>query len=333
MSVNAMKTMLTFLIVVPIGAMVSTIASAAPSWPCVGRPAIAEPGGAFALSEGVSGSLGLVTAGEEYPLTVEGPSTAFPGAAAVARVPEAVPAGRYELVLHGAEGGTRRPGAVHILSPSPEGYSVALVRADGTADGTEGLFTQSLRTNLVASSPDLIFVVGQLTTDGTEAAYRALSQQFEAVLAPVFFCPDREELDRGAYINVFGNPVYGFSYGHDGYLMLGAGPAQSDSSATGQLGLIHRWRRVLRASRWSTGVAGSFGLDWIMRSQLVLFVDDPLDYLLAGDVPSGSGERLPWGRTRFAIAPSIPPAPIQWIEVDESAMTHRPAVAPESSAE
>src|SRR5690606_24914389 len=122
-----------------------------------------------------------------------------------------------------------------------------------------------------------------LTRDGTAASYQALAMTFGAIAAPVVFCPDREELERGAYRSIFGPPVYGFRFGEDGYLLLGPGPDHSDSGAEALMGPIHQWRRALRSSRWSTAVAGRFGLDWMMRSQLILFEDDPLDYLIAGE--------------------------------------------------
>jgi len=297
-------------------------------WPCTGRPAVTLPGESFAVGGAAGDSVFLELDGRRIAVPVTASAGDLPGGPAMATVPLATPPGRYRLVVTGAAGLSARAGAVHVLAEAPQNYMIALVRADGLGDSESPLFSQALTASVAEASADLVIVLGALTSDGSEAAYGALVDHFAALDPPVIFCPDQAELDRGVYADVFGRPPYGVRYGQDGYLILGGGPSHADSGAEARMGQLHRWRRELRACRWSTGVAGRFGLDWATRSQLILFVDDPLDYLIAGAMPPEFGDRLPWGRTRIAAPPSAPSVPLQLFEVRESGLALRTADSP-----
>ncbi len=294
-------------------------------WPCVGRPAIVAPGGQFGLGDIVEGTVFLLADGTRTAVSVLPNEAAMLEGVGIGSIPESVPPGRYDLVVTGADGESVRPGAVHIVAPDFGNYSIALVRADGvgavTPDGR--MFSDGLMEKLALTAADLVFVVGTLTRDGSVTGYESVRRRFSDIAAPVVFCPDRAELLRGAYRELFGNAVYPIRFGADGFLLLGAGIAHVDSGNAALNGSVYRHRRDLRACRWSVGVAGRFGLDWSVRSQLTLFVDDPLDYLIVGEVPEAMGEKVPWGRTRFVGWESGSADPLQLIVVGESGMRPR----------
>ena len=272
-------------------------------WPSPGRPAITVPGGHFSVDELSTGDAHLVGGDSRISVDISSNNGTLPEGAGVIRVPTTLEPGRYQLSV-AAPGGERvELGPVFVLASVPSEYRVAIVRADTGGEGEEGVFSSALLDMVASSSPDLVFVVGTLTRDGTSKAYTQVARQFAVLSLPTFFCPDEAELLRGSYVEHFGEPIHAFRFGDDGFLFLGAGPTHRDSGAAAQIGPIHRWRRLLRSSRWSIGVAGRFGTNWSVRSQLVLFVDDPLDYLIAGAVPTGVGEKVPWGRTPLALPP------------------------------
>lgn len=285
-----------------------------------GRPAVVAPGGVFGAFVGVGETVTLVGASERYSLSVEAPVGGVPVGTGRVRVPDTVSPGRYTLLREPAAEATGRAVVVHVIPEFPESYTVAVVRRD--VDGEAGMptFSADLVSQVAASDAALVFLVGALTRDGTAASYTALDTQWSALSVPVFYCPDADELAR---CRAAGNSLaadHAFAFGKDGYMLFGAGLSQHDVGVDGRMGTIQRWRRALRASRWSVGVAGRFGLDWSIRAQLVLFVDDPLDYLISGEMMPGVGETLPWGRTRYAIPPTVPSVPMQLIAVDGGAM-------------
>ncbi|OQB27423.1 MAG: hypothetical protein BWY09_03190 [Candidatus Hydrogenedentes bacterium ADurb.Bin179] len=86
----------------------------------------------------------------------------------------------------------------------------------------------------------------------------------------------------------------------------------------GQNGLLHLYRRQLRASRWSIGFTHRYDVSMGMRAQLSLFVDDPLDYLVYGHYhrEPGEGDGIPWGNTRHIMTPAAVDGKMRFLLVD-----------------
>ena len=63
------------------------------------------------------------------------------------------------------------------------------------------------------------------------------------------------------------------------------------------LGAEHRLRRQIRPARWSIGFTHRYDVNMNMRSQLTLFVDDPLDVLITGAATRAEQSTVPWGLT------------------------------------
>ena len=276
-------------------------------WPRLGFPAVVAPGGLLELCVRGESAVSLEGAGQVIPLDVTwspGPDTARTGRAVV---PEGTAPGRYALRVVGTDATALSEGSIHVLDAFPEDYAIAIVRGVRSPDarGPLPVIPPDLGVRLKAESVQLAILLGPLTHGGTAEEYQALEALLLDSEVPVYLCPDVSDARSSLYGAYFGDRVHGVTFGRDGYLFLGAGLTAADPQSHARLGEAHRLRRALRASRWSVGVTSAYGLDWDLRSQIALFVDDPLNYLIAGAAPVALGATLPWGKTEFAL-PSAP---------------------------
>lgn len=311
-------------------------------WPRPGFPAVVPPGGLLELCARTEGAVSLEGAGQVIPLDViwsPGTGTARIGRAGV---PEGTAPGRYDLRVVGTDATALSVGAIHVLEAFPEDYAIAIVRGVRSDDASDSLpvIPPDLGARLSAESVQLSVLLGPLTRSGTAEEYQALEVLLLASEVPVYLCPDATEAASPVYRAYFGDRVHGVNFGKDGYLFLGAGLAAADPQSHARLGEAHRLRRALRASRWSVGVASAYGLDWDLRAQIALFVDDPLNFLLVGSAPAELGATVPWGKTQFALPAGAPPGLLTVLEVTATGIRPRPqpdappqAAAPPSEAQ
>jgi hypothetical protein len=113
---------------------------------------------------------------------------------------------------------------------------------------------------------------------------------------------DRKELN---YEKTFGPLVYSFTYGPDGYLVFDTKDFLTAGQLDPQMADLQRLRRKIKPSRWSIGATHRYEPTMSMRSQLTLFVDDPLDVLLFGHWHRESEQsHVPWGTTPIVATPA-----------------------------
>lgn len=300
-------------------------------WPIVGRPAVVTPGGALEVGVAGEGMLQLEGAGQALALEVRWEGERAGIRRGVCTLPETLAPGIYDLAVRAGDVEDRGRRAVHVVAEVPPTYSIALVRRapQGMGGVAAPALPPELPARLAEAGVGLVIMMGPLAPGGTAKEFQALQESITLLAHPVFLCPSAADLESGSYEAYFGDPVYGVTYGLDGYLFLGAGLAAQDPSVPGTLGEVYRTRRVLRRCRWSTGVASRYGPDWNIRGQIALFADDPLDYLLADIVPPGMGSTVAWGKARVAPPPEIPRGTLLILDVNESgiALRQRPAVA------
>lgn len=270
-------------------------------WPRPGRPAVLTPDTVLEVGAREEGALSLERNGQRTPLKANW--SREPGALLKARasLPPGIAPGAYTLHLDSPGGPGMRKGAVHVLAESPEEYTLAVVQGVRPVEGGNGqsTFPADLVARIAEAQVQVVLMLGPLTQTGSEEDYQALESLIEAVAAPVYLCPNRSDLRGEDFARRFGNPIHGVQFGRDSFLFLGAGLPAADPRAAEFLGEAHRLRRAFRASRWSIGVAGEFGLDWDLHTQMALFVDDPLNALVAGNIAPGLGATVPWGKTVF----------------------------------
>jgi hypothetical protein len=298
-------------------------------WPRLGYPSVNVPGGLLEVGTDTEGSLVLEQAGQLTPLDAQW--SAVPAGMHFGRavLPATISPGRYTLQLTGPNGTTSRPGAVHILEKVPEDYAIAVVRSVASPEGA--IPAGDLNAALSGASVNLAVLVGPFATQGAAQEMESLEAQLLALDMPVFLCPRSSDLRVPVFIEHFGNAFHGVTFGRDGYLFLGAGLFAQDPQTHGRLGEAHRLRRALRASRWSVGVAGDYGLGWDLRSQMALFVDDPLNALITATAPPEVGATVPWGKTALILPPPAPQGPITILDVSANGI--RPRLQPELAVE
>lgn len=293
-------------------------AGSAVQWPIPGRPAVVAADGVLEVGLRETGSLALAGGGLTHPLAVEFGAPEGGVTLGAAPLPDGLSAGTYDLIFRGGRGDETQPGVVHIVPAFPAAYSVALVRAAAfTADGVEvDAMVASLRERLAPAGVSLAFLLGPLAGGDQSDGYKMLRDALAVLRLPVFVCPSEADLLSPQCVANFGRPPYAMTFGADGYLLLGGGLPASDPRTSGALGEAYLARRILRPCRWSTGVAARYGLDWALRGQIALFVDDPLDYLIAAEAPPTLGDTVPWGTTRLVPSPAIPRGTLLILEVD-----------------
>lgn len=300
-------------------------------WPRFGRPAVLVPGGLLEVGAREEGTLSLEREGRLTPLNTNW--SPAPGAIHQGRatVPEGIAPGVYTLQLASSGGTSARTSAVHILAELPEEYAIALVRGALPAEGAveQSPMPAALPARLNEAGVQVAFIFGPLTAHGTDEEYQALEALITGINLPVYLCPDKRDLRGDDFRARFGNPIHGVPFGRDGFLFLGAGLPAEDPRAREFLGEAYSLRRALRASRWSIGVAGAFGLDWDLRAQIALFVDDPLNALIAASVAPGLGAAVPWGRTAFVLPAEGPSETIAVVRVTASGIRPRKDAEPE----
>jgi len=289
------------------------------AWPIPGRPAVIISGGTldFGIKGGGEGSLHLSRGGTTHPVTPGERQITSGTARGQAVLADTLAAGVYDLVYTAGDREETQRGAVHVVTALPPAYAVAVVRvAAFAADVDTQADFGAVGERIVASGAALAFLMGPLSPEGNAEAYPALQDMLASLPVPAYVVPSERELAAPEYRELFGTPFYGMAYGDDGYLMLGAGLPAAEATVSRALGSIYLARRALRASRWTIGVTGRFGLDWHLRSQIALFVDDPLDYLIAAEVPPEMGAEVPWGQTRLLPPPDIPRGALMMLDVD-----------------
>lgn len=282
--------------------------------PRVARPAVVLPGGSFFVSLDGEAPLLLEGPGGIHALSVSALQPRGVRREGMATLPGGVVPGRYDLVAQAGENRDVRRGAVYVVATMPEAYTLAVVRGLDGPDGGAPELPEGLAAQLAGAGVALAVVFNA----GPEGP--ALDDALLSLPVPAFLCAAGDE------------DVFTVHFGPDGYLFLGGGLKASHGATHGRLGAAHQGRRAIRASRWSIGVTQAYGLDWDVRAQMALFVDDPLDYLIADEASAGMGGTVPWGRAEFVFSPEMPRGIIALLNVGGSGIAPRAEAANEAPA-
>jgi len=150
-----------------------------------------------------------------------------------------------------------------------------------------------------------VLITGDVTENGTPEQFRTFIEILDTCVLPTFVCVGNHDRQGLNYENTFGPLVYSFQYGPDGFLVFDTKDFITADNLDAQVGELQRLRRAIKPSRWSIGVTHRYEPSMSMRSQLVLFVDDPLDGLLFGHWHRESEVKsVPWGTTPIVVTPA-----------------------------
>jgi hypothetical protein len=286
-------------------------------------PALVVPGGEFRAVLAAEASLRLVGA-DEAPRELAAAWTAREDGshAAACTVPAEAPEGLYALEAVSGNRTDRVERAVYVHSAPPDRYLFAHAAAlrIGSAgsekalrDALEAVNTAEAPAALLGDDdpqeqpadatvrPAFVLITGPLTEAGAPEQWLAFFTALDVCRLPTFVCPGSTDENAAAYL---GPDTYAFAYGPDGFLVYRAdGAATSLGPQPGELQVL---RRTLKPVRWCVGVTDRYDPFTGLRQQLVLFVDNPLDRLIAGyDGKPEAAPVLPWGATRLSLTPPL----------------------------
>ena len=176
--------------------------------------------------------------------------------------------------------------------------------------------------SLNASDAVLALFTGDLTENGDPEQFQNFLALLDTCRMPTFVMPGNHDRQARHYEQFFGVLTYAFRFGKDGYLAFDTKDYLIADELGEQDGLLHYYRRQIRDTRWSIGLSHRYDLTMGIRSQLTLFVDDPLDYLLYGHYHREAGEQdgIPWGNTEIIMTPAAINGQYRLIGVDEGGL-------------
>ena len=273
-----------------------------------GIPAIAFPGTAFDVVLAAQGTVRLSGPGVSCDLATEW--TPLPGGSARGRctVPAETPPGTYSLEAAAGDQTDRNDRAVFVRESFPESYVLAQltdthVGSDRAKRSPSEILRDALNV-LNGSEAALVLITGDLTDGGEVAQFQEFLKALDISNLPTFVCPGNHDRQGLHYESFFGSNCYMYWFGRDGYLSFDTKDFMTADELDSQDADLEVYRRLIKPARWSIGFTHRYEPDMGMRSQIALFIDDPLDLLIMGHWhrSNDDGEKkVPWGTTTLTV--------------------------------
>ena len=284
-----------------------------------GIPAIVLSGGTFDAVLSRKATLRLVGTETSGELTVTWSELPGGRLRAQCTLTPDTPAGMYAFEASVAGMRHRNPRAVYVVESFPEAYVFAHVTdirigAQRGAQSATDVF-KAVVAAINASEAAFVLITGDLTEHGALEEFNAFLDVLDTCGKPTFVCAGERDRYGSLYEDIFAMDTYAFRFGTDGYLAFDTKEVLAADELGAQDGDLEVYRRTLRPCRWSVGFTHRYGESLTepamgIRSQLVLFVDDPLDWLIVGHwereqgtVDVDKGLTVPWGTTKLLATP------------------------------
>lgn len=299
-----------------------------------GVPAIVAPGQSFDAVLRTRAALRL--SGDASPeLDVEWTDLSGGMAKARCTIGADAPPGTYalEAVATDATNGTdRNVRSVYLRESFPDNYIVAHITDThiGSDQESERPPVDALRDVIVAANESgaaFALVTGDLTHNGRPEQFRAFLEVLDTCALPTFVCAGNHDRTGQNYENTFGPDTYLFWFGRDGYLSFDTKDFVTADGLGAQNADLELFRRAIKPARWAVGFTHRYEPNMGMQSQLVLFVDNPLDHLLFGHWHRANTEAepcVPWGTTRITVTPAAFDGYLRLVDVSEKGVRSRP---------
>lgn len=234
------------------------------------------------------------------------------------------------------DGGTDRVNrAVYIAANYPANYLFVLLGEIGLdgQDTSESAGRFQKRVEAINGSPAAFVVMtGNQTAHGSPAEYQQLLSILDTCKRPTYLCAG--PADGATFNSYFSRSDYAFTWGEDGFLACDTRDALPAWDLGDQAGRLQRRRLAIKAKRWSIGFSYQYSERMGIRSQLALFVDDPLDYFLVsaimGEAEAKTGHVL-WGATPLKEAPGVEEVRLRFGQVKDEEVSFPEAAAPSTS--
>lgn len=276
-----------------------------------GIPAMVAPGGRFDVVLRQRADLSLVGDQNGPALEIQWSDLAGGMVRARCTVPSDAAPGAYAVVAT-VDGATdRNDRAVYIRNGFPDYYVVAHLTDTHVGSGRHprpagDIFRDAIK---AANESEAAFVVisGDLTDGGLIEQFRDFMAIMDECKLPTVVCPGNHDRDGLVYEQVFGPVTYGFLFGKDGYLVFDTKDFVMADDLDAQNANLEVLRQQIKPCRWSIGVTHRYEAAQSMRSQLILFVDNPLDHLMFGHqhrARENDPKQAPWNTTPMTMTPA-----------------------------
>lgn len=291
-----------------------------------GIPSVIERSGTFNAVLQNEAALSLSKDTESIPL--EAVWTRLPGGgySATCTIDESVPLGVYALEARHGDQVDINKRAVYVIEEVPDNYLAAHVtdvHIGKERSPSKGVDTFTAIVNEInASDAILTLITGDLSESSDPDQFRQFLEIMDLCDTPTFVLPGNHDRGKNYYELFFGPLTYAFTFGKDGYLSFDTKDYLIASEFSGQDNFLYYYRRQIRPTRWSIGISHRYDVSMGLRSQITLFVDDPLDYLLCGHVhrEAEEGDGIPWGQTRIIITPAAVDGVFRFLKIDETGL-------------
>lgn len=287
-----------------------------------GVPVLTLPGGAFDAIVSERADLSLTSdSGAACSLNPQWHS--IPGAEqARCTLPPEIKPGTYALTASTANKTDVNARSVYVFEAFPESYLVAHVTdihigSQGRPRPADAIFRDIIQ-SVNASGALFALLTGDLTDGGEPDQFRSLLEVMDTCTMPTFVCPGNHDRQALHYEQTFGPLAYYFWFGNDAYLSFDTKDFITADELGRQDADLEVYRRAIKPARWSIGFSHRYEPAMGMRSQIVLFVDNPLDCLIAGHTHRANEpgqDRVPWGTTRLIISPAAIDGVFRLIEI------------------
>ncbi len=301
-----------------------------------GLPAITTAGEHFTALLREEAALSLRSSdGERVPVAITSePVAARHGYLEVTcKVPNDTPPGGYELVADTGGKPDINKRAVFVLKQWPEEYTVAHVTDTHIGSDRNPRSSVEIAADVFeevnSSDASFVLVTGDLTDNGEPREFKQFLKVLDTCRLPTFVCPGNHDRLADNYENVFGDVTYMFRFGDDGYIAFDTKDYVTADALDVQNELLQRFRRAIKPARWSIGFTHRYEPGMGIRSQIVLFVDNPLDHLVFGhwhrkNEPDES--IVPWGKTSMTATPAAINGALRYIDVTRKGIIPREPV-------
>ena len=277
-----------------------------------GVPAIVLAGQSFEAVLTDRAELALIGGGATYALNADWATLPGGRHKAECTVAANVPPGTYTLHATGKTQEDENGRAVYLRETFSDEYLVTHITdthigKDQRHPRTSGAINRDVFAAVNDTGAAFVLVTGDLTESGEPEQFRRFLEILDTCLYPTYVCPGNHDRLGLHYEHFFGPLTYMFRFGKDGYLVFDTKDFMMADELGPQDTELQLFRRAIKPSRWSIGVTHRYQPMMGMRSQLALFVDDPLHLLIFGHWHEANGPdqtRVPWGTTYIVVTPA-----------------------------
>ncbi len=179
------------------------------------------------------------------------------------------------------------------------------------------------------SDAQFVLLTGDLTHNGSIDEMKTFLKLLNKFTKPTFVCAGNHDRAGDTYEQFFFTSMYAFRYSKDGFIIFDSREYRTADPWDEQDNVLYRYRRELKSSRWTFGVTHRYEFTMGMRTQLTLFVDDPVDFLLYGHTHRENTKEesiLPWGKTKVSVVPACKDGFFRIFDIGEGGVFPRPLV-------